>query len=363
MSYRSRVDGRAARGSAQVRLPGRPLPVPAVGRAQRPARAAPLPGGRRRPRGGGRAQAKKRRRGRDKGADLRDAVEPRLEVVAAMGHDPGASWAVGDGATMGRSDNADIRVDDPFASSAHARIFSRGDFMWIEDMGSTNGTYLNGRTLRVRRAAQDGRRRAHRRQRVPLPGVAVALTITEQAALSDVGRPALGQRGLLRGGAALLRRRRRHGRSQGGRGRLADRRRGLRRRRRAPRTAPEARAARHRAVGQPAHLRPRPGRGVPPRHGHHADRRIGGGRRGQPRPRRRQPLLPDARRRAGAADPRPLAGGRARAHGPDRAGRGGAPPPALDHHPGARPRARRRRGHLHDPRPARTTCSCSARTG
>jgi len=91
------------------------------------------------------------RRGRvreDKGgAELRDAVEPRLEVVAAMGHDPGASWPIGDGATMGRSDNADIRVDDPFASSAHARIFSRGDFMWIEDMGSTNGTYLNGRTL------------------------------------------------------------------------------------------------------------------------------------------------------------------------------------------------------------------------
>jgi len=92
---------------------------------------------------------KKRSRARDKGADLRDAVEPRLEVVAAMGHDPGASWAVGDGATMGRSDSADIRVDDPFASSAHARIFSRGDFMWIEDMGSTNGTYLNGRTLRT----------------------------------------------------------------------------------------------------------------------------------------------------------------------------------------------------------------------
>jgi FHA domain len=91
----------------------------------------------------------KRGRRRDKEAsELRDAVEPRLEVVAAMGHDPGASWDIRDGATMGRSDNADIRVDDPFASSAHARIFSRGDFMWIEDMGSTNGTYLNGRTLK-----------------------------------------------------------------------------------------------------------------------------------------------------------------------------------------------------------------------
>jgi pSer/pThr/pTyr-binding forkhead associated (FHA) protein len=38
-------------------------------------------------------------------------------------------------------------VEDPFASSSHARIFPRGDFMYIEDMGSTNGTYLNGRQL------------------------------------------------------------------------------------------------------------------------------------------------------------------------------------------------------------------------
>ena len=79
--------------------------------------------------------------------DLRAGVEPRLEVVAAMGHDPGTSFALSGGATLGRSDGADIRVDDPFASSAHARIFDRGDFMYLEDMGSTNGTYLNGRQL------------------------------------------------------------------------------------------------------------------------------------------------------------------------------------------------------------------------
>ena len=88
------------------------------------------------------------RRSEGKSAALRSAVEPRLEVVAALGHEPGASWDVGEGAMMGRSDEADIRVEDPFASSAHARIFSRGDFMFIEDMGSTNGTYLNGRALR-----------------------------------------------------------------------------------------------------------------------------------------------------------------------------------------------------------------------
>jgi hypothetical protein len=79
----------------------------------------------------------------------RAGVSPQLVVVAAKGYEPGTSWDIGTGAMMGRSDGAEIRVEDPFASSAHARIFSRGDFMHVEDMGSTNGTYLNGRQLRA----------------------------------------------------------------------------------------------------------------------------------------------------------------------------------------------------------------------
>ncbi len=79
---------------------------------------------------------------------LLHAMEPRLEVIAALGFEPGTTFDLRDGATMGRSDHAEIRVDDPFASSAHARIFARGDFMVVEDMGSTNGTFLNGRQLR-----------------------------------------------------------------------------------------------------------------------------------------------------------------------------------------------------------------------
>ncbi|MEX1141894.1 MAG: FHA domain-containing protein [Thermoleophilaceae bacterium] len=79
---------------------------------------------------------------------LLGVVEPRLEVIAALGHEPGTIFDLRDGATLGRSDHAEIQVDDPFASSAHARIFRRGDFMHLEDMGSTNGTYLNGRRVR-----------------------------------------------------------------------------------------------------------------------------------------------------------------------------------------------------------------------
>ena len=75
-------------------------------------------------------------------------IAPRREVVAAKGHEPGTRFLLGGGATLGRSDAAEIRVDDAFASSAHARMFSRGGHMYLEDMGSTNGTYLNGRQIR-----------------------------------------------------------------------------------------------------------------------------------------------------------------------------------------------------------------------
>jgi hypothetical protein len=87
-------------------------------------------------------------RPRGGGMDLRSGVFPQLEVVAALGREPGERVDVGEGITLGRSPTADLQIDDPFASSAHARIFLRGEFMYIEDMGSTNGTFLNGRQLR-----------------------------------------------------------------------------------------------------------------------------------------------------------------------------------------------------------------------
>jgi hypothetical protein len=88
-----------------------------------------------------------RGRRRGKAAPERPGVQPRLEVVAAMGYDPGTRLDVSGGVTLGRADGAEIKVEDQFASSNHARIYERGEYMYIEDMGSTNGTYLNGRQL------------------------------------------------------------------------------------------------------------------------------------------------------------------------------------------------------------------------
>jgi hypothetical protein len=46
--------------------------------------------------------------------------------------------------TVGRGHANDIPLDDEFASTQHARVESRSDGVWLEDVGSTNGTALNG---------------------------------------------------------------------------------------------------------------------------------------------------------------------------------------------------------------------------
>jgi len=79
-------------------------------------------------------------------ADL-DRLDPRLVVERAPGHSSGMEYEVGEGAVLGRGDQAEIRLEDPFASSRHARLVLQGGAVVLEDMGSTNGTYLNEELL------------------------------------------------------------------------------------------------------------------------------------------------------------------------------------------------------------------------
>lgn len=72
---------------------------------------------------------------------------PVLRVLTAAGLRDGAGYDVSGGALLGRSDQAAIRLEDSFASSNHAEIALHGDTMVVEDLGSTNGTYLNDEPL------------------------------------------------------------------------------------------------------------------------------------------------------------------------------------------------------------------------
>jgi hypothetical protein len=75
-----------------------------------------------------------------------DHGEPRLVVERAAGHPPGIAYSLEHGATLGRGD-VEIRLEDPFASTRHARIGRQGSVLVLEDLGSTNGTYLNDEPL------------------------------------------------------------------------------------------------------------------------------------------------------------------------------------------------------------------------
>lgn len=73
---------------------------------------------------------------------------PKLRVETGAGLSAGSAYDLSDGALLGRGDQADIRLEDGFASARHARLVPQGDVMVLEDLGSTNGTYLNGEPLR-----------------------------------------------------------------------------------------------------------------------------------------------------------------------------------------------------------------------
>lgn len=45
--------------------------------------------------------------------------------------------------TIGRAAGCGVRVDDAYTSNIHARLYRRDGGLWVEDLGSTNGTWVN----------------------------------------------------------------------------------------------------------------------------------------------------------------------------------------------------------------------------
>ena len=59
----------------------------------------------------------------------------------------GQEFEVPDVVVLGRSDETDVVLDDPYASDFHLRLVSQENGMMLHDLGSTNGTYVNGRRV------------------------------------------------------------------------------------------------------------------------------------------------------------------------------------------------------------------------
>src|SRR5262245_8653520 len=59
----------------------------------------------------------------------------------------GETFALLDELTVGRGGGCGIVLDDTFVSQVHARVFRRDGDVWVEDLGSRNGTLVNGQPL------------------------------------------------------------------------------------------------------------------------------------------------------------------------------------------------------------------------
>ena len=69
-------------------------------------------------------------------------ARPQLVVVEPVTL-AGRSYPLEGEASIGRAAGCQITLDDTYASQIHARVFPRDDQWLVEDLGSTNGTWLN----------------------------------------------------------------------------------------------------------------------------------------------------------------------------------------------------------------------------
>jgi len=80
-----------------------------------------------------------------------------FRLVMSQGPEPGRTFPLDkDFIRLGRDPGSDIVISDPQISRQHARITRQGDLMMIEDLGSTNGTFVNGMRLTGPHALSSG---------------------------------------------------------------------------------------------------------------------------------------------------------------------------------------------------------------
>ena len=91
--------------------------------------------------------------------DFRAHIAPRLIVEESPIVPPGVVFPLEGWINVGRAPSSDIVLDAHFVSSTHARLVPRGQFYYVEDLGSTNGTYVNGRQVTEAQLRLDSRLR------------------------------------------------------------------------------------------------------------------------------------------------------------------------------------------------------------
>ncbi len=82
------------------------------------------------------------------GFERRSRSKPGSEIVFVRSENQsGLDFTVEDVVVVGRSEQADVFLDDSYASEFHLRFSSIDGGLVLQDLGSTNGTYVNGRRI------------------------------------------------------------------------------------------------------------------------------------------------------------------------------------------------------------------------
>ena len=91
----------------------------------------------------------RRREGRREPKATTRRGEPRRVVLLDADGKKQATYALDGPLQIGRADSCEIRPKDTYLSHVHARLAPRGEGWVVEDLGSTNGTFLNQRKVQV----------------------------------------------------------------------------------------------------------------------------------------------------------------------------------------------------------------------
>jgi pSer/pThr/pTyr-binding forkhead associated (FHA) protein len=81
---------------------------------------------------------------------------PHKAVVIEGDSHKGVTFDLRDELIIGRGSKCQVVLDDSYVSQMHARLFAKGDAYMVEDLGSTNGTYLNRRKVTAPTELQRG---------------------------------------------------------------------------------------------------------------------------------------------------------------------------------------------------------------
>jgi len=89
--------------------------------------------------------------------DFSAHINPRLIVEESPIIPPGVIFPLEGWITVGRASTSDIVLDEQFVSTTHARLLPRGQFYYVEDLGSTNGTFVNEKQVTEAQLKLDSR--------------------------------------------------------------------------------------------------------------------------------------------------------------------------------------------------------------